>query len=44
MRRRTVWIIAAVVAVLVIALLATVFLGEGDDSGSTTTLGLVAGL
>ena len=43
MRRRTVWVIAAVVVVLLVAVLATVFLGSGDDSGSTGTLGMAAG-
>ena len=42
MRRRTAWVIGAVVAVLVIAVLATVFLAEGNDSGSTGTLGIAA--
>ncbi len=42
MRSRTAWVIGAVVVVLVIAALATVFLAEGDDSGSTGTLGIAA--
>ena len=42
MRNRTTWVLGAVIVVLVIALLAVVFLGEGDDSGSTTTLGIGA--
>ena len=33
-------LLGAVIVVLVIALLAVVFVGEGDDSNSTTTLGI----
>jgi hypothetical protein len=43
MRPRTAWIIGAVVVVLLVAVLATVFLGGGNDSGSTGTLGMAAG-